>query len=1018
MPFSLRRSAWFCLFILSFTLGAHAQDTWSSVTNATAADLWGICWGDHKFVAVGQSGTVLTSDDGTSWTSRTSDSTEWLLAVTYSADLKLYVVVGDHGTVLTSTDAVTWTAHSAGTTERLNGIAAGGGRLVAVGEHGTVATSVDGAVWTVTTVPASGWLRGVAYAAEHFLIGGGGYPPDAPPMPNYVTSDGRTFSAVPDNPWGGACEAIAVNDSEVIALSGFIALSPAVYPLRFRTLYQPPPDATLAWFWSYLRGILVFNGTYIGVGTGGVIVHAPIYASGGKAEGFEIDRDFTAIAGNEHVAIAVGTHGTIARTTATPAAAPSLSAFGTPLLQSANLGSSVTLRANVSGSPPMTVQWYRNGQAIWPGDTQTLTLSNLQPSDSGTYALMAANPLGSKWLTFQVVVVSPVDVPIVDPTFNAAVPVSAFAEQPDGRLIIATNAHAGSTWSVLRLDRFGNIDPSFSAYPIVALPEIALQSDGKIVLTVDGTPVRLNADGSIDSTFQPIVFSSGIAHQTLADGRILTCTLNGNVATLTRLNRDGTVDSTFSQAPVTLAPVSASVFDVSYGRAFITPAFDGTYLLAAISTVTSYGTMVTGRDQSKLLHLLADGSVDSSFRPTVIDTAIEAFAPTADFIYFIQAAAGPFGMPYYSVSRMDKNYTVDSSFRTTWELNDSPILLPDGESVFLQPTGNNSSHLGWYLFDGRLDLTRTFDLSLSGTQRQVAVRAGGGGHMFASGADMLNGQPTHGFARLTVDSFPAATRLINISARQTAGTGSATLTLGFGVVGQGHQSMLVRGVGPTLGVFGLKTAALDPTLTLLDGNRHILATNDNWDVGENPSRIEQLSTSVGAFALASGSRDAATVFDLSEGTYSVQINSKTGDGIALAEGYDTTAGSSDNSAARLVNFSSRALAGTGDATLIVGFTIDGPGAKRVLIRASGPSLTPFGVEGALANPVLTVFKHDTVIGWNDDWQDYDAASGAFPFTSPKDASLILKLPAGTYTAQVSSADGGTGIALVEVYELR
>jgi hypothetical protein len=58
--------------------------------------------------------------------------------------------------------------------------------------------------------------------------------------------------------------------------------------------------------------------------------------------------------------------------------------------------------------------------------------------------------------------------------------------------------------------------------------------------------------------------------------------------------------------------------------------------------------------------------------------------------------------------------------------------------------------------------------------------------------------------------------------------------------------------------------------------------------------------------------------------------------------------------ARLVNLSTRATAGTGDATLIPGFFIEGAEPKRVLVRAVGPGLAAFGVSGVLAQPELTI----------------------------------------------------------------
>ena len=113
--------------------------------------------------------------------------------------------------------------------------------------------------------------------------------------------------------------------------------------------------------------------------------------------------------------------------------------------------------------------------------------------------------------------------------------------------------------------------------------------------------------------------------------------------------------------------------------------------------------------------------------------------------------------------------------------------------------------------------------------------------------------------------------------------------------------------------------------------------------------------------------------------------------------------------------------------LIAGFTIDGDAPKTVLIRAMGPALGQFGLTGFLANPRLDVFDGTSQrLQWNDDWgglaalSDAFTAAGAFAPASvaSKDAALLVTLPPGSYTAQVSGVAGSTGVALVEIYELK
>ncbi|MBL9202558.1 MAG: DUF1800 family protein [Opitutaceae bacterium] len=129
------------------------------------------------------------------------------------------------------------------------------------------------------------------------------------------------------------------------------------------------------------------------------------------------------------------------------------------------------------------------------------------------------------------------------------------------------------------------------------------------------------------------------------------------------------------------------------------------------------------------------------------------------------------------------------------------------------------------------------------------------------------------------------------------------------------------------------------------------------------------------------------------------------------------------------NLSTRAQVGTGGDIIITGFNI-GPGAnKQVLIRASGPALAGFGVPGTLADPRLELFSGNTRIAENDNWgtpvgsaTPVTAATftsvGAFNWAAgSRDAALLATLATGPYTAQVSGVGGGTGVALIEVYEV-
>jgi hypothetical protein len=113
---------------------------------------------------------------------------------------------------------------------------------------------------------------------------------------------------------------------------------------------------------------------------------------------------------------------------------------------------------------------------------------------------------------------------------------------------------------------------------------------------------------------------------------------------------------------------------------------------------------------------------------------------------------------------------------------------------------------------------------------------------------------------------------------------------------------------------------------------------------------------------------------------------------------------------------------TGNNVLIGGFIITGTQQKRVIIRAIGPSL-PFA--GQLANPTLELYQGSTLLASNDDWQNQPAADrqavidSTVPPANDLESALVRTLPAnGTaYTAIVRGVNDGTGIGVVEAFDL-
>ncbi|RME67649.1 MAG: hypothetical protein D6781_12790 [Verrucomicrobia bacterium] len=269
-----------------------------------------------------------------------------------------------------------------------------------------------------------------------------------------------------------------------------------------------------------------------------------------------------------------------------------------------------------------------------------------------------------------------------------------------------------------------------------------------------------------------------------------------------------------------------------------------------------------------------------------------------------------------------------------------------------------------------------------------------------------------------------ATRLANLSTRGIAGSGDRALIVGFVITGTEPRRILVRGIGPSLGI---PSAISDPVLDLTSGAGTTIAANDNWeDNGQGPA-VSAAFAQAGAFELEPGTTDAALIATLEPGTYTALIRPKDGqEGLALVEAYDLDADTVSGS--RLVNLSTRGYVGTGDNILIGGFVVTGNGPRRYLLRAAGDLLGEQGVSDFLDDTTLDLLDAGgRLLRRTDDWDSpaflqatlsatFDAA-GAVSFADRQESALLLTLEPGFYTLHLAGFEGQSGIALLEIYEL-
>ena len=238
---------------------------------------------------------------------------------------------------------------------------------------------------------------------------------------------------------------------------------------------------------------------------------------------------------------------------------------------------------------------------------------------------------------------------------------------------------------------------------------------------------------------------------------------------------------------------------------------------------------------------------------------------------------------------------------------------------------------------------------------------------------------------------------------------------GFIITGNSPKRVLMRALGPSLASFGIPNFVPDPLLQLRSQSGALLAVNDNWK--------DSQQAEIQATGLAPGDdREAVIIATLAPGQYTGLLTNKLGaPGIGTFEIYDLNF-SADS---ELANVSTRGVVGTGSNVMIAGFTLGNSGNPTSLaVRARGPSLSNF-FGNVLADPTLELRDaNGALIKANDNWQD-DPVSAALltakglALSDPKESGIFVSLLApGQYTATVAGKNGGTGIALVEFYNLR
>ena len=707
-----------------------------------------------------------------------------------------------------------------------------------------------------------------------------------------------------------------------------------------------------------------------------------------------------------------------------------------PASTTVNQGQSATLSVSVTGTEPFTYQWRRNGTAIDGATASSLTLSAVQASAAGSYTVTITNSAGSitsagaalSVNTAPVITQQPRSVAVLAGT-SATLSVSAtgsssfsyqwrkygvaVAGATNASLVLSGSAADAANYDVQVSNVLGT---TTSAVAQVAVASAAAAP----VITVQPAARSVVAGGAVSMETSAIGVPAP-SYQWRKNGAAVSGATNATLSLAAAQVADaGTYDVVVSNSAgsVSSAPASLRVAARSYA---------GVYFGTFASGQGSLALLVRDDNTGVLLGFVSGSSIPvigQSF--TVNDSGAFSFAQSSGVSLvaagtiavdgLVTGTTGGAVAVSFSANRAASGVTqtLAGLYKAGAASSGASVQIiagPDGRAFALITAGTSA--------DGASGSVTTAGAVSVTTGRNVVTAA------INAATGLLTGSVAGSINATLAGGGEAALglqRLVNISTRARVGSGDGVAIAGFVIAGEESKPVLIRAVGPTLGAapFNVSGVLAAPRLELFRGATSLAV---NAGIAANRAAIDAAGRQAGAFALDAAGNDAAILTTLAPGNYTAQVSGASGAaGIALIEVYDL---STTAAGQKMLNIATRASAGSGDNTLIAGFVVPAGASKRVLVRAVGPGLTPFGVTGVLAQPVLQLQSGSTVVAQNTNWTtsaDRDAItagssqSGAFAL-SAGDSALIATLAPGNYTVLVTGVGATSGIALVEVYEL-
>jgi uncharacterized delta-60 repeat protein len=601
--------------------------------------------------------------------------------------------------------------------------------------------------------------------------------------------------------------------------------------------------------------------------------------------------------------------------------------------------------------------------------------------------------------------------------------VTATAVQPDGKILIGgqfTKVLGVTRNRMARLNTDGTLDTVFD--PNVAagtlfdpfVRAIAVQPDGKILIggffdVVGGQTrnyiARLDPTTGAPDSFNPNANTDVLTIVVQADGKVLA---GGGFENIGGQARRGL-------ARLDAATGMADSFDAQANGPTITiaPQADGKMLVGGNFTI------IGGQPRNRIARLDPLTGLADSFNPNAGDSVYAIVVQADGKIVVGGWFSGIGGQGRNRIARLDSSTGLADAFNPDVDLPVDSIVLQANGKILL---GGRFRHVGGAVrnhiarVDGATGLVDSFDPNPNNDLNFFSIAVQGDGKILAGSAyTSVAGQRRKYFARLTNDS--PAVQYLGVTQTTVTWTLDGASPLPARVAfeySDDNVSYTPLGTGTAAGNSWILTGLNLPT-----GQNFYIRGRGYYRSGDFTGSESIMESVRNAFIAGPTPTATATVPPSPSPTPTATATATVPPSPPPTS--TPTATPTPAPAAQPLNLSTRLRVQTGDNAGIAGFIITGTAPKNLLFRGIGPSLTAFGVAGALANPTLDLRRSDgTRVRANDNWRDMqeeEIEATGLPPQNNLEAAIIESLDPGSYTVILRGMGMTSGVGLVEIYDV-